>query len=267
LASEPRPLDPTCHLGGLAAACEPGSATTLEQAASIGVLTATELQRAVTQLTDRQLALQRGFFGQGTAVGERLSVSLLIHDWSHARPLPHVPQAWFRGLPGLGDQHDVAQLRDMLKWPSPGTNPAAKSYAPTPKSYATSRTSFLLESSKAVELDVVELDEVAAAVELNDTSRARQSTQSPVAREAITIICPASCVSRTRPLGHPRAPRSRTKLIPTKRTSMRASLEHPSGASVTPPVTLFSTPQQRYTMSGPGFRRGRPQQRHGHTRQ
>jgi hypothetical protein len=37
----------------------------------------------------------------------RLPASLLIHDWSRAKPLPHVPQEWFRGLPGLGDQHDM----------------------------------------------------------------------------------------------------------------------------------------------------------------
>jgi hypothetical protein len=36
---------------------------------------------------------------------------------SRAKPLPHVPHAWFRGLPGIGDQHDRAQLRDMHKWP------------------------------------------------------------------------------------------------------------------------------------------------------
>ena len=33
------------------------------------------------------------------------------------KTLPQVPQAWFQGLPGTGDQHDAAQLRDMLKWP------------------------------------------------------------------------------------------------------------------------------------------------------
>jgi hypothetical protein len=46
-----------------------------------------------------------------------VSAALRPYNWSCARPLPHVPQAWFRGLPGIGDQHDVAQLRDMLKWP------------------------------------------------------------------------------------------------------------------------------------------------------
>jgi hypothetical protein len=95
-----------------------------------------------------------------------------------------------------------------------------------------------------VELDMVELDEVAAAVELNDTSRAQQSTPSPFARNATTVICPASCVSRTRPLRQFSPPRNRTKLTPINKTSMRASSERPSVASVTPPTTLFSTLQR-----------------------
>ena len=72
-----------------------------------------------------------------------VSAALRPNNWSRARPLPQVPQAWFRGLPGIGDQHDAAQLRDTLKWPvellktAPGTAKSGVS-APRPCSPASS---------------------------------------------------------------------------------------------------------------------------------
>ena len=118
-------------------------------------LTAKEFQTAFDQLNVQQAFVQQAIQQQAVlheqqeaarrrAVAEELDRSWISEVAAHSTaceqaaanqtdgtlPIAANKQEWFRGLPGLGDQHDVAQLRDMLKWPSPGISPAAKSYAP-----------------------------------------------------------------------------------------------------------------------------------------